>query len=241
MANVTVNGTNYTGVSEVRLPVTNGGGTEQSFVLPPSGTMDITANASGIDVSEYAAVNVSVPVGVTPSGTKNITQNGSYDVTNFASANVSVSGEAPVLQEKSVTAPASGTTEVTPSDGYDGLSKVTVSPTPTETKSITANGIYSPTSGKHFSRVTVSVPSEAPDTQEKTVTPTAAGVVVTPDSGKLLSKVTVDGDENLAAGNIKSGVSIFGVTGTFAGTGRITLKYWGTDPEDEPGISILNT
>ena len=51
-------------------------------------------------------------------------------------------------------------------------------------------------------------------TQEKTVTPTAAGLTVTPDAGKLLSKVTVNGDIKLIAGNINKGVNIFGVTGT---------------------------
>lgn len=191
MANVTVNGTNYTGINEVRLPVTGGGGSEQSFVLPPSGTKSITANGNGIDVADYAAVNVNVPTGITPTGTKNITQNGDYDVTQFANAHVSVSGEAPALQQKNVTAPATGTTAVTPDSGYDGLSRVTVSPTPTETKSINANGTYTPTSGKHFSQVMVNVPSDTPETQEKTVTPSTSQQVVTPDSGKLLSKVTV--------------------------------------------------
>lgn len=190
MANVTVNGTNYTGITEVRLPVTNTSGSEQRFVLPPSGTKNITANGNGIDVSEYAAVNVNVPVGSTPS-----------------------------LQQKSVTAPASGTTAVTPDSSYDGLSRVTVSPTPTETKSITANGTYTPTTGKHFSQVTVNVSSSAPSTQEKTVTPTASTQTVTPDSGKLLSKVTVNGDADLVASNIKSGVNIFGVTGSYTGSG----------------------
>ena len=51
-------------------------------------------------------------------------------------------------------------------------------------------------------------------TQAKTVTPSATTQNVTPDSGKFLSKVTVNGDSNLVAGNIKSGVSIFGVAGT---------------------------
>ena len=51
-------------------------------------------------------------------------------------------------------------------------------------------------------------------TQTKSVTPTSSTQNVTPDSGKFLSKVTVSGDINLVAENIKSGVSIFGVSGT---------------------------
>lgn len=40
-------------------------------------------------------------------------------------------------------------------------------------------------------------------------------MVVTPDADYTLSKVTVNGDSNLTAGNIKSGAKIFGVTGTY--------------------------
>ena len=50
-------------------------------------------------------------------------------------------------------------------------------------------------------------------TQTKSVTPKATSQNITPDSGKFLSKVTVNGDSNLVAENIKSGVSIFGVEG----------------------------
>lgn len=57
--------------------------------------------------------------GIHPTGTKNIAQNGTHDVTQYASANVNVQ---PNLQSK--TATQNGT--VTPDQGYDGLSSVVV-------------------------------------------------------------------------------------------------------------------
>lgn len=54
-------------------------------------------------------------------------------------------------------------------------------------------------------------------TQEKTVTPTRSEQTVIPDNGyDALSKVTVKGDNNLLAENIKSGITIFNVTGTYS-------------------------
>lgn len=62
----------------------------------------------------------------------------------------------------------------------------------------------------------------APTKQTKTVTPTTSKQNITADSGKVLEKVTVNAvtaaiDENIVAGNIKSGVTILGVEGTYAG------------------------
>lgn len=56
--------------------------------------------------------------------------------------------------------------------------------------------------------------------QSKAVTPNADGWVVEPDTGYTgLSKVTVSGDSDLKAENIKKNVNIFGVTGTYEGSG----------------------
>lgn len=45
------------------------------------------------DVQDYAEAEVNVPVGVFPTGTKSITENGTYDVTEFESASVNVPGK----------------------------------------------------------------------------------------------------------------------------------------------------
>lgn len=68
---------------------------------------------------QMAAAIAAIPTGITPTGTVQITQNGTHDVTQYASANVNVQ---PNLQSK--TATQNGT--VTPDQGYDGLSSVVV-------------------------------------------------------------------------------------------------------------------
>lgn len=96
--------------------------------------------------------------------------------------------------------PKKGATTITPnsksqtaiSSGTYAIGNITVSAVPTETKSITANGTYTPSNGKYFSSVNVNIVGDAFDIQSKSVTPTESEQIVTPDAGyDGLSSVTV--------------------------------------------------
>lgn len=91
--------------------------------------------------------------------------------------------------ESGAATPSAAAQTVTPSEGKF-FDKFTVNATPTETKTIDANGTFTPSAGKFFNEVTVNVNTAKPE-QEKSVTITENGVTeVTPDAGFALSKVT---------------------------------------------------
>lgn len=52
-----------------------------------------------VDVTNFASAEVNVPQGITPAGTKQITENGTVDVTNYASAEVDVENGIPTLMD----------------------------------------------------------------------------------------------------------------------------------------------
>ena len=66
--------------------------------------------------------------------------------------------------------------------------------------------------------VQVKSSGSSPTLQSRTVTPSSSTQYITPQSRyDALSQVTVYGDSNLVSSNIKSGVSIFGISGSYNG------------------------
>lgn len=93
------------------------------------------------------------------------------------------------MQEKGVT-PSESQQVITPDDTYDGLSKVTVGAI---SKTYVGSGVTKKSAATY-----------TPGTSNQTI-----------GANQYLSGAqTIKGDSNLVAGNIRSGVSIFGVTGT---------------------------
>lgn len=144
---------------------------------------------------------------------------------------------------------ASGTKTLETSGKYceDDIAVVYTDPEkPTQTKSVTPSEsaqTVTPDSGKVLSQVNVGAISSTyvgtgvTRKAAQTYTPGTADQTI-PAARYLTGAQTIKGDANLVAGNIKSGVSIFGVAGTHtggitpSGTKRITITQNGTTTED---------
>ena len=127
-------------------------------------------------------------------------------------------------------APVVGTLEATENKTYlakdenlDGYNQVVVNVQPKlQEKSATANGAVTPDSDfQGLSKVTVNVP--ATPTEEKTAELALAdgNQVLTPTAGKNFSKVTITKPATLLPENIKKGVIIAGVVGTYEAPAQV--------------------
>lgn len=194
--NLTIFGTDYTGVTGIKAKGTGNG---TLAYIRPQGTKSISANGTGIDVAEYASVDVSVPSG------------------------------APSLQAKSVSYTPSETAQsatVTPDAGYDGLSSVAVSigampsnyidtsdATATSGDLIVGKTAY--VNGEKISGTVNKLPSRA------TVNPPDVGMSTVLTAAYYAGGVSVSYSAAQAAviipENIKSGVTLLGVEGSYTG------------------------
>ena len=214
--------------ANVNVPIPDG-------YIKPSGTKTITKNGTH-DVINFASTEVNVPVGITPSGTLDIGLNGTHNVSQYEYAKVSIT---PKLQEKAVT-PQATEQMVRPDSGYDGLSLVAVDGMPTAaqatpTISVSASGLITAIATQEEGYVeagTKAATKQLTTQAAQTITPGTSNKTIA--SGRYLTGTqTIKGDSNLVAGNIKKGVSIFGVSGNYEGatvqtkTGAFTLDQYG--------------
>lgn len=95
-----------------------------------------------------------------------------------------------------------------------GTNTLTLSKTVSNTPQVTAGYVSSGTAGNSNVSLTANVTTKA----AATITPGTTNQTIA--SGTYLTGTqTISGDANLVAGNIKSGTTIFGVTGTYSGGG----------------------
>ena len=116
---------------------------QEKTITPTKAVQNVTPDSNYYGLSKVA-VNPIPSNYIIPAGDININSNGTKDVSQYKNAIVNVQ---PSLQEKTVT-PTKSTQNVTPDSNYNGLSKVTVNPIPSNyiipegLKSIDSNGLY---------------------------------------------------------------------------------------------------
>lgn len=142
------------------------------------------------------------------------------------------SGKIPKLQSKKVPSYTEKIT-YTPDDGFDGFSEVTVNAITKATQatpSITVkpDGLIIASVYQNEGYVlsgTKSAKHPLNTQSGKTVTPSTTQQTAVASGKYTTGNVYVAGDSNLVADNIKNGVSIFGVTGTYAGKAKVYVAH----------------
>ena len=217
-------GVEYTNVAGFK--ATDNNGNIKTYVRP-QGTLEISANGQGIDVAEYAAVDVAVPssqpslqakTNISPTtSSQTITADTGYDGLSSVQINAMPSGSA------SPAASISGTSATVST----GTNTLTLSKTVSNTPQVTAGYVASGTAGNSNVSLTASITTQA----AQTIYPSSSDQTIS--SGRYLTGTqTIKGvtTSNLTADNIKSGVTVtvgdssdadrvLSVTGTYSGGG----------------------
>ena len=199
--NVVINGVTYSNVPSVEIP-TSGGGDNAVFV----DTSDATLDSGGKMLSGVTAYSD----GTKYTGT--IASKSSSDITASGATVTVPAGYYGSQSSKSVTsgsATAPATISGTSATLSTGSNTITLSKTVSVTPVVSAGYVSSGTAANSSVSLTATVTTKAaatitPGTSAQTI---AAGTYLT-------GAQTIAGDADLVASNIKSGVEIFGVTGT---------------------------
>ena len=186
-----------------------------------SGTYNVTSSGTK-DVTNYASASVpsqSLPTSTASSATAGYTSKATVSRStsdqyiniptgfNNAGAYYKVNAVANGSATPASSITGTGATVST------GTNTLTLSKSVSNTPQVTAGYVSSGTAGNSSVSLTASVTTKA----AATITPTTTDQTIA--SGTYLTGVqTISGDANLAAGNIKNGVTIFNITGNYAGS-----------------------
>ena len=210
-----VNGQKITGTHVCESPGSSGGSGEEGEDPGDDGGMsvlnDIRVEPTGQDFTVNPEEGIDGFSSVEVAGDENLKpENILRDVTIYGVTGTADSLTDAYLQEKQVT-PTSEETVVTADEKYAALSKVTVlGDAQLKPENIRA--------GVEIFGVSGALTDYDKPLMEYEVTPSQKTKTLVPDSDHSgFSKVTVNGDDNLVASNIRKGVTIFGVTGTNEG------------------------
>lgn len=191
--NLRIFGGNFDTVNALRVTAQAGGqllyttGDASSALVLQTKTVTPSVNAQQVSPDEgyygLSRVNVdAIPSSyIIPTGTLSIARNGTFNVSQYASATVNV----PMVhnnQAKTVS-PTSSQQIITADSGYDGLSSVTINAVSLQNKTIsTQNTTQTVTADNGYNGLgTVTV--NPPSLQNKTVTPGLLNSTVTADAG----------------------------------------------------------
>lgn len=200
--NVVINGVTYSNVPAVQIPKSGSGTatfTDTSDATLDSGAKMLSGNTAYANGTKYTgSIATKTSSDLSASG-DTVTVPAGYYASNATKAVSAGSATAPATISGTSASVSTGTNTIT-------LSK-TISVTPT----VTAGYVASGTAGNSAVSLTASVTTLG----ATTYTPSTSNQSIA--SGTYLTGAqTISGDANLVSGNIKSGVSIFGVSGSLS-------------------------
>ena len=131
-----------------------------------------------------------------------------------------------VLRDVYPTLTVSGDTATMECEGAKVTRKVASATQATPSITVSSDGLITASATQtagHVSAGTQSTTEQLTTQAGKTVTPTTSDQTAVASGRYTTGAITVKGDSNLVAGNIKKGFSIFGVEGTYEGTGGASI------------------
>ena len=189
-------------------------------------TPSVTNTAGYINGGTINGTAVTVSASELVSGSQTITVNDTYDVTNLQTIVVNVAGSGANIQtSKAYTVSASGTADITPDQGYDAMEKVELTVPSTTAATPQIELISSTSTIRAFTTQTAGYVDYAQKSATyaltrltfTTITPGTSNQTIL-DNGAVghaaLGAIVVQGSSSLVSGNIRSGSTIFGVSGS---------------------------